>query len=100
LNFFAFHGGGLFVHLHDVAHYYLGAKYYGQLDHGFNATPVWTLIGRPFARSVPASDSGLLLLALLDPLLIAGMLLTIAWAFGVEAISSRPPGLLHVGWGY
>ena len=31
LNFFAYHGGGLFVHLHDVAHYYLGAKYYGQL---------------------------------------------------------------------
>ena len=28
LNFFAYHGGGLFVHRHDVAHYYLGAKYY------------------------------------------------------------------------
>jgi hypothetical protein len=33
LNFFAYHGGGLYVHLHDVAHYYLGAKYYGPLGH-------------------------------------------------------------------
>jgi hypothetical protein len=165
LNFFAYHGGGLFVHLHDVAHYYLGAKYYGQLgnaglytamlraesewygdrfttteardldryervhigsllersdpvkaafsperwaefqrdvsyfrealgphyagvllDHGFNATPVWTLIGRPIARSVSASDGGLFLLALLDPLLIAAMLIAIAWAFGLDAM--------------
>jgi len=31
LNFFAFHGERTFVHLHDVAHYYLGAKYYGEL---------------------------------------------------------------------
>jgi hypothetical protein len=165
LNFFAFHGGGLFVHLHDVAHYYLGAKYYEQLghadlytamlraeseryddrfttteardldsydrvhirsllersdpvkqafsperwaefqrdvsyfreslgphyagvllDHGFNATPVWNLIGNPLAQSAPASDSGLLWLALLDPLLIAAMLLAIAWAFGLETM--------------
>ena len=36
LNFFAFHGSGgvrAFVHLHDVAHNYLGAKYYAELRH-------------------------------------------------------------------
>ncbi len=35
LNYFAFHGHGqrTFVHLHDVAHYYLGAKYYAELGY-------------------------------------------------------------------
>lgn len=31
LNFFALHGGGTFVHLHDAAHTYLGAKYFSEL---------------------------------------------------------------------
>jgi hypothetical protein len=36
-NFFAFHGIGkqrVFVHLHDVAHYYLGSKYFPELGYG------------------------------------------------------------------
>jgi hypothetical protein len=35
-NFFAFHGMGrerVFIHLHDVAHYYLGAKYFPELGY-------------------------------------------------------------------
>ncbi len=35
-NFFAFHGIGrerVFVHLHDVAHYYLGSKYFPELGY-------------------------------------------------------------------
>jgi hypothetical protein len=34
-NYFAFHGHGTraFVHLHDVVHYYLGAKYYAELGY-------------------------------------------------------------------
>jgi hypothetical protein len=35
-NFFSFHGTGTtraFVHLHDVAHYYLGAKYFAELGY-------------------------------------------------------------------
>jgi len=35
-NFFAFHGIGrerVFIHLHDVAHYYLGAKYFPELGY-------------------------------------------------------------------
>jgi hypothetical protein len=150
VNFFAFHGDRTFVHLHDVAHYYLGAKYapevgydglyvamlraeaeafddhfvtveardlgtdtvvhirgllqssdpvkarftperwraftadvvlfrerlgpqYGAVltDHGYNPTPVWTLVGGVLAGWVPAgSERGLLLLALLDPVLL------------------------------
>lgn len=34
LNFFDFHGERTFVHLHDVGHYYLGAKYYDELGYG------------------------------------------------------------------
>jgi len=169
LNFFAFHavgGGRAFVHLHDVAHHYLGAKYYAELrhadlytamlraeaerygdrfkaleardlesyelvhirsllrqsdpvraafspprwaefqsdvayfrealgpqyaavlrDHGFNATPVWALLGGPLARLVPAgSDTGIFLLTLLDPLLLVGLVGAIGWAFGLEAL--------------
>jgi hypothetical protein len=36
LNFFAFHGTGstrVYVHLHDVAHYYLGSKYFPELGY-------------------------------------------------------------------
>ena len=166
LNFFAFHGARSFVHLHDVAHYYLGAKYYAELghrdlyvallraeaestgnrfkaieardldsyepvhirsllaqsdpvkaefrperwaafqrdaawfrealgpqyatllrDHGFNATPAWSLLGTALAGLVPTgSDTGILLLTLLDPLLLVGMFGMIAWAFGLEAM--------------
>ena len=32
-NYFAFHGQRVFVHLHDVAHYYLASKYYGELGY-------------------------------------------------------------------
>ncbi len=169
LNFFAFHavgGGRIFVHLHDVAHNYLGAKYYAELrhadlytamlraeserygdrfraiearnlesyelvhirsllqesdpvraafspprwaefqsdvvyfrealgrhyagvlrDHGFNATPVWALLGGPLAGLVPAgSHTGIFLLTLLDPLLLVGLVAAIGWAFGLEAL--------------
>ena len=33
LNFFSFHGARTFVHLHDTAHYYLGAKYFTELGY-------------------------------------------------------------------
>ncbi len=166
LNYFAFHGHGqrVFVHLHDVAHYYLGAKYYAELgytdlytamlraeaevyddrfkaieardlatyerlhirsllersepvkaafsaerwadfrhdvsyfrdrldrhygkvllDHGFNPTPVWAMLGGALANRVPAgSATGILLLTLLDPLLLALAFAAVGWAFGVE----------------
>jgi hypothetical protein len=34
LNFFSFHGERTFVHYHDVAHYYLGSKYFRELGYG------------------------------------------------------------------
>jgi hypothetical protein len=166
LNFFAFHGQRTFVHLHDVAHYYLGSKYYGELgsrdlytamlraesewyedhfkaieardlesydlvhirallrksdsvkaafspeawadfrrdvayfrealgaqyaavlrDHGFNASPLWALVGGALTRLVPpASGEGIFLLTLLDPLLLVGLAAAICWAFGLEAM--------------
>jgi len=33
LNFLSFHGQRTWVHLHDVAHYYLGAKYFDELGY-------------------------------------------------------------------
>jgi hypothetical protein len=168
LNFLSFHGTGqtrVFLHLHDIAHYYLGSKYFDELeykdlyvamlraeaevyddhfrsveardlennglyhiraflersgpvksrftperwhdfkldvaffrdalgaqygevlrDHGFNPTPVWALIGGTFANLVPAgSHTGIVLFALVDPLLEALTFAAVAWAFGAEA---------------
>jgi hypothetical protein len=166
LNFLTFHGQATWVHYHDVAHYYLGAKYYREIgygdlytamlraeaevygnrfktveardlhtgelvhirtllqasdpvkaafradrwdafrtdvaffrealgpqyatvlqDHGFNATPFWATLGSPLANLVPAgSATGIFLLSLLDPVLIAAAFGAIAWAFGVETM--------------
>ena len=43
-----------------------------QLDHGYNATPAWTLIGGRLASTGAVSTEQILALALLDPLLAAG----------------------------
>lgn len=164
-NFFAFHGGGNFVHFHDVAHYYLGSRYFRELgygslyvamaraeweeyggklaaetardpstnqlvpisallersdpvkarfpadrwvefrsevrffrermgpryagifaDHEYNPTPTWALLGGSLARWMPpASDTAIGLLALLDPLLLAVVGVSIGRVFGLEA---------------
>lgn len=53
------------------------------LDHGFNPTPVWALMGGALANLVPAgSHAGILLLTLIDPVLILAALGLVAWAFG------------------
>jgi hypothetical protein len=56
-----------------------------QLDHGYNATPVWTLIGGGLASLGPASAAAILALALLDPLLMLAAWGMVAWAFGWRA---------------
>src|SRR3972149_7719974 len=33
LNFFSFHGERTYIHYHDVAHYYLGSKYFRELGY-------------------------------------------------------------------
>jgi hypothetical protein len=63
------------------------------LDHGFNPTPVWALVGGSLSNLVPAgSRAGILLLSLIDPILLAAALALTAWAFGVSAALL---GLIH-----
>jgi hypothetical protein len=64
-------------------------------DHGFNASPAWTAVGRGIARWMPAADwsighgesarSGIV--GPLDPLLLLATLALVAWAFGVRTAS-------------
>jgi len=51
-------------------------------DHGYNATPVWNMLGSILANTAPASRTHLLLLNLIDPLYYLGMILLSIWAFG------------------
>jgi hypothetical protein len=53
-----------------------------QTDHGYNATPVWTVLGTTLANLAPASDTQIDLLSLLDPAYAFGMMAMIWWAFG------------------
>jgi len=57
-----------------------------QTDHGYNATPVWTVLGSAAANLSPASDRQLWFLTRIDPLFIVGMTLVIGWAFGWRAL--------------
>jgi len=55
------------------------------LDHGFNPTPVWALLGGAVSQAVPAgSGRGILLLSLLDPLLLVLMLIAVWRTFGAD----------------
>lgn len=52
-------------------------------DHGYNATPVWRLLGGFLANRVGVLDqTSAFRLALLDPVLLFAMMLAIWWAFG------------------
>jgi hypothetical protein len=53
-----------------------------QQDHGYNATPVWSVLGRMLTATGPASPAQLAALRALDPLLLTLMFAGIAWAFG------------------
>jgi len=55
------------------------------LDHGFNATPVWTLAGGLFANAVPATPNGIAILVACDFALILGALGLVFAGFGFEA---------------
>ena len=63
-------------------------RQYGKvlLDHGYNPTPFWAVLGGMLANRVPAgSHEGILILTLLDPLLLIGSFAAIGWAFGRQA---------------
>jgi hypothetical protein len=53
-----------------------------QVDHGYNATPAWGLLGGLVSRGGPASGGRILALRLLDPLLLLAAGVAVARAFG------------------
>lgn len=55
-------------------------------DHGYNATPVWNIVGSAVANMAPASDTQMWFLTRIDPMLILGMIAMIWWAFGWETL--------------
>ena len=76
---------------HDVAFFreQLGPRKWleVQMDHGYNASPVWTVVGRTLANTGPASTRQIDRLWWLDPLLILAMWATVWWAFGWRVVS-------------
>jgi hypothetical protein len=68
-----------------------------QVDHGYNATPTWGLLGGLLARGGPATERRILLLQLLDPLLLAGTGVAIARTFGWRTLCVA---LLYFGTNY
>jgi len=64
----------------------LGATWPDALvDHGFNATPVWTLVGHWIANVVPSTPHGIAVLVACDFALILGALGLVFAGFGFEA---------------
>lgn len=53
-----------------------------QQDHGYNATPAWTLAGHLVTNTGPASQAQLRMLWALDPLLLLALWAGALWAFG------------------
>jgi hypothetical protein len=53
-----------------------------QTDHGYNATPVWNIVGSFLANTGPATDNQIWWLTHIDPLFIVGLTLMTLWAFG------------------
>jgi hypothetical protein len=58
-----------------------------QIDHGYNATPVWTAAGTALANLGPASDAQLYTLALLDPAYLIALIALVGWAFGWRVLA-------------
>jgi hypothetical protein len=56
-------------------------------DHGYNPTPVWTMMWRaPTMLLPPASRDTLRLLAMIDWTLLGAMFVSVYWAFGLRAV--------------
>ncbi|MDH3213010.1 MAG: hypothetical protein OEM05_11050 [Myxococcales bacterium] len=55
-------------------------------DQGYNASPVWTLVGRPLASVFPAENGSMRVLARLDLLIVLVSFAFIGWAFGFEVL--------------
>lgn len=57
-----------------------------QYDHGYNATPAWSILGSTLASFTSASEHTIDLLACIDILLLAGAFAAAWWAFGWRAL--------------
>jgi hypothetical protein len=57
-----------------------------QRDHGYNPPPSWGVLGGWLSNLGPASDLQILALTLIDPVLLAVMWGSVAWAFGWRAL--------------
>ena len=57
-----------------------------QQDHGYNATPVWGLLGRAVTGGAPATDAQILRIRLLDPLLLLAALGFVGATFGWRTV--------------
>jgi hypothetical protein len=55
-------------------------------DQGYNASPVWTLVGRPVASMFPAENAPMRHLAWLDLVIVIVSFAFIGWAFGFEVL--------------
>ncbi|HEX7499095.1 MAG TPA: discoidin domain-containing protein, partial [Polyangia bacterium] len=58
-----------------------------QLDHGYNATPVWNILGSMLSNLAPASRMQILALDSIDCLLVIFLSLMIGWAFGWRVLA-------------
>ncbi|MBI3185859.1 MAG: hypothetical protein HYZ28_27300 [Myxococcales bacterium] len=58
-----------------------------QHDHGYNATPVWNMLGQLLSNTGPASGVQVPLLGLLDPLCYLALAALIFWAFGWRVLA-------------
>jgi hypothetical protein len=56
------------------------------LDHGYNATPVWSLAGTALSNTGPASATQIAWLVAIDPLLLIATAAIVWWAFGWEVL--------------
>ncbi len=66
-----------------------------QTDHGYNPTPVWTLLEGTLARlPARATTTSLRVLAAVDPLLLAAAFAALGWAF-----RTRTAALAMIFWG-
>jgi hypothetical protein len=63
-------------------------------DHGYNATPVWTVAGYWLTNLGKATTDFVVMLNLLDPLYLLAMAAMLAWAFGFRVAAV---GLLVLG---
>jgi hypothetical protein len=58
-----------------------------QQDHGYNATPVWGILGRLLADHTELTWDNIVNLSVIDSLFLVAMWLAVLWAFGWRAAS-------------